>query len=325
MDKRNNSLDMIAGILIVYMIVYHILQWCNLTYVLDNVVFHVFSFFMFWFFFKSGMFYREKLSKDILIWGGKRLIVPFVIFSIVGHLLLCIKLLQEGDYNWMHYVLSPIKSILLNGSLGGNLPLWFLLSLLAVQLIFNYLSKKVNIWLVIFAGYAIACILNIVEYPFPLYLANISLGIAIYGLGYKMKNVQYKNNVFFFAFVVYVVILSLCYSSIDFRANQVAKGLYWIACLYAISGCIIINYLFSLVKVRLKMLEYIGRHSMNYYVMHWPILLLCSIILGKSTSGWNLFVIMGVSCMCIMPIIELLVYSFHGGWIYAETYKKNEL
>ena len=67
MDKRNNSLDMIAGIFIVYMIVLHILQWCNLTYVFGNVVFHVFSFFMFWFFFKSGMFYREKLSKDILI------------------------------------------------------------------------------------------------------------------------------------------------------------------------------------------------------------------------------------------------------------------
>ena len=30
--------------------------------------------------------------------GGKRLIVPFVIFSIVGHLLLCIKLLQEAKW-----------------------------------------------------------------------------------------------------------------------------------------------------------------------------------------------------------------------------------
>lgn len=325
MDKRNNSLDMIAGIFIVYMIVLHILQWCNLTYVFGNVVFHVFSFFMFWFFFKSGMFYREKLSKDIIIGGCKRLIVPFVIFSIVGHLLLCIKLLQEGDYNWMHYVLSPIKSILLNGSLAGNLPLWFLLTLLAVQLIFNYLSKKVNIWFVVFVGYSIACILNMVAIPLPLYFANIALGIATYGFGYKMKNVLYKNNVFYFGFVVYIVILSLCYSSIDFRVNQVAKGFYLTACLYAISECVIINYLFSLTKVRLKKLEYIGRHSMNYYVMHWPILLLCSIIVGKSISGWNLFIIMGVSCMCIMPIIELLVYSFHGEWIFGEKYKKKNI
>ena len=73
MDKRNNSLDMIAGIFIVYMIVLHILQWSNLTYLFGNAVFHVFSFFMFWFFFKSGMFYREKLSKDILIWGGQKI------------------------------------------------------------------------------------------------------------------------------------------------------------------------------------------------------------------------------------------------------------
>ena len=73
------------------------------------------------------------------------------------------------------------------------------------------------------------------------------------------------------------------------------------------------------------MLEYIGRHSLNYYAMHWPILILCSIIVGKSTSGWNLFVIMGVSCICIMPIIELLVYSFHGEWIFGEKYKKKEI
>ena len=199
MTKRIDYLDQVAGILICYMMLMHILLWKKIPLENDSLWLEPLKFFMFWFFFKSGMFYREKLSKDILIGGCKRLIVPFVIFSIVGHLLLCIKLLQEGDYNWMHYVLSPIKSILLNGSLAGNLPLWFLLTLLAVQLIFNYLSKKVNIWFVVFVGYSIACILNMVAIPLPLYFANIALGIATYGFGYKMKNVQYKNNVFVFA------------------------------------------------------------------------------------------------------------------------------
>lgn len=56
----------------------------------------------------------------------------------------------EGDTNWVHYVLTPIKQILLSGSLAGNLPLWFLPSLLAVQLIYAELHKKLqDAWIII--------------------------------------------------------------------------------------------------------------------------------------------------------------------------------
>lgn len=321
MKKRNNSLDLIAGIFIIYMIVLHICQWCSLTYVFKNVIFHIFSFFMFWFFFKSGMFYHEKTSKEVVIWGGKRLMVPFVVFSIIGHILQCIRLLQDKDYNWMHYIFSPIKTVLVDGSIGGNYPLWFLFTLLVVQLIFNYLYlKKINIWFVIVIGFIVAYGLNMLGKTLPLYFANIPLGIATYGIGYKMKNAQYKRSVSILALAVYVVILSFSYSSIDFRVNQVTNGVYIIAFLYAISGCIIINYLFSLTKVHFYILEHIGKHSMNYYVMHWPVLLLCSIIAGDVVNGWNMFMIMGLSCLCFMPAVELLVYHFHYEWIFGEKH-----
>lgn len=226
---------------------------------------------------------------------------------------------KEGDFNWMHYVLSPIKSILLNGSTLGNFPLWFLLSLLAVQLIFNYLSKKVNVWLIVILGFSIAYGLNVLGKNLPLYFANVPLGIASYGLGYKLKETQYRFGVFALACVVFVVILSFFYSGFDFRTNQVTRGLYQVACLYAVSGCIIINYLFARLKIRIRILEHIGRHSMNYYVMHWPVLLICSIVAGRVVSGWCMLSLMVLSCVCIMHIVECLIYHYHSEWIFGEN------
>lgn len=35
-------------------------------------------------------------------------------FSFVGHLLQCVKMFMEGDTNWVHYILSPVKQIMLS-------------------------------------------------------------------------------------------------------------------------------------------------------------------------------------------------------------------
>lgn len=67
--KRNPIIDNIAGILIIYMIVYHIFQWCDLSDINRSYCMLPLSFFMFWFFYKSGMFYKEKTCKEVLLGG----------------------------------------------------------------------------------------------------------------------------------------------------------------------------------------------------------------------------------------------------------------
>lgn len=69
-DKRVTYVDQVSGLLIMYMILYHCLQWSGLNYVNKTYWMFPLSFFMFWFFYKSGMFYREKTCKEILT-GGK--------------------------------------------------------------------------------------------------------------------------------------------------------------------------------------------------------------------------------------------------------------
>ena len=68
--KRNPIIDNIAGILIIYMIVIHVCQWCGIKDIVSSIYMQPLSFFMFWFFYKSGMFYKEKTCKEILLGGG---------------------------------------------------------------------------------------------------------------------------------------------------------------------------------------------------------------------------------------------------------------
>ena len=64
--ERNKDLDFVGGILICHMILGHICQWADMDYKGDCVLY----FFMPWFFYKSGMFFkknsdwREQLRKD---------------------------------------------------------------------------------------------------------------------------------------------------------------------------------------------------------------------------------------------------------------------
>ena len=50
----------------------------------------------------------------------------------------------------MHYVLTPVKELVLGGSIAGNDVLWFLTSLFMVQIIFNELkTRNVMSWLIV--------------------------------------------------------------------------------------------------------------------------------------------------------------------------------
>ena len=70
--KRVDYLDNLSGLLICYMMLYHILLRGLVDCSVDNIWLEPLQFFMFWFFFKSGMFYVPKNSRQILSWGGHK-------------------------------------------------------------------------------------------------------------------------------------------------------------------------------------------------------------------------------------------------------------
>src|SRR5574344_312877 len=84
---RNQGLDTIAGLLIIYMIFGHCSQLAdcreNIIYVYANRLFY---FFMAWFFYKSGMFHNNAKSIEIKK-TALRLLKPYAIYTIMGQVL----------------------------------------------------------------------------------------------------------------------------------------------------------------------------------------------------------------------------------------------
>ena len=69
--KRLDYLDNIAGLLNCNMMLMHILLWKTIPLDNNSLWLEPLKFFMFWFFFKSGMFYRMRTTRGCIIRGGK--------------------------------------------------------------------------------------------------------------------------------------------------------------------------------------------------------------------------------------------------------------
>lgn len=77
--KRDNTLDAVAGLLIIYMMLRHAFEWSGAStdyfYIASS---QVLPFFMAWFFFKSGMFHKSISFADCAKRGLNKLIIPFI-------------------------------------------------------------------------------------------------------------------------------------------------------------------------------------------------------------------------------------------------------
>lgn len=83
--KRNAGIDSIAGFFVLYIAVAHALSLYGITSARDGIFpFPCLYFFMPWFFFKGGMYFRHKEEKTTLVSSYKRLIVPYWVYTAVG-------------------------------------------------------------------------------------------------------------------------------------------------------------------------------------------------------------------------------------------------
>lgn len=144
--QRLEFLDACSGLMLVHMIIGHVLQHGGLyrqgipyDYVLTALFF-----FMPWFYFKAGLFIGKKGDlKSWLIKDCRRLIVPFVVFTILGALIaIPFEMVEDAGRPWWKIMLGPVTSTLRLGSYGGNFALWFLLSLFFTRLTYRLVPER---------------------------------------------------------------------------------------------------------------------------------------------------------------------------------------
>lgn len=326
-DNRNVSLDSIGGLLLIYMIIMHCAIWSD-VFSTFSMYTQFLGFFMPWFFFKGGMFYRPlSLAKDIKK-GYKRLIIPFIYFSIIGTLILWCQYALDGVLNFKRIIMS-IGSVILYGSFPGNLALWFLVSLFVVRIIFNLFFNRITpqhsqlhniLW---GGGITILCISFIPLYFIrlkyqifiPYYFFNISSGLSFYTCGYLLKKFSPNINILLLITTGYILSIIFFSWSIDMRTGNTSNILLFIP--YAILGIITFNNWGGLIFKKPNILSKIGKDTMPYYCMHWCIIEIVALFFPNSKGpDFIYFGCLVLANIILLPIFTKLIYRSRYKFIF---------
>lgn len=265
--ERDNAVDSVAGLMIIYMVFTHV---CQHFHIQDTSFYmsleHILYFFMPWFFYKAGLFFKVSDNKIMFLKSTRRLIIPFIKYSFIGHVCYCLVSFFNGNLHLSTII--PYRILLMHGSIPGNLPLWFLLSLFLCRVILNILlNKAIPISLVAILSLSIAFLLHEIGFVHPFYAANIWTGLFFMSIGYMTNKMILTPPHVILCLIIYSI--SIIYPSfVGMRSNHLYYGFYLLWIVYSLCGIITINLFGDYIR-RIKIFSIIGKYSMQIYCIHW--------------------------------------------------------
>ena len=315
-------MDLISGLFILQIVVMHILQWSGLwgTGTFLDYWDKAFFFFMPWFYFKAGLFLnRKRALNDWIRKDAFRLLLPYVVFSVIGSVVWMGFDLWEGGHPVWKTLLLPAWGIVKNGAPDGNLPLWFLLSLFWSRLFFRLLPERGEVCAFVIAV-VIGAVLSEYSVQLPLSLSTAFPGLAFLLLGRWSRNYitgdkKITGGGICLLLAVYMVSVYFFLPCAGMRSNQFAIGnlsegvSYPVVVSLSWIGCLSLSFVIRLLPFRVSFLEYLGKDSMLFYVAHWIPLLVANrllTLLFPALGTWLLFAYSLVFVFIVLLICVLL-------------------
>lgn len=253
------------------------------------VLFPYLHFFMPWFFYKSGTLFKKRSISEWIYSDIKKLLFPFVIWSIVGYVLWILFEGINGNLCLHHITIDVMQTFIHRGSIFLNTPLWFLLSLFIVRGAANViLQNKENqrefykLLAVIFLGYFLSYMLyRYGQNKFPLYFANCSAGLSFYCLGYLCSKWERQWWLAYPCAILYILDTHFYFGGVNMVFNKLLWGNYLLWMPICLCGIITINNMCRIIcdvlhnltppPIRIHPLESIGHYAMPIYMTHYLI------------------------------------------------------
>ena len=307
-NNRNISFDFISGCLIVYMIFCHIMQWAKLTDCeLYSVLQRILFFFMAWFFYKSGIYVNQIVDlKKYAMKNFRKLLLPALYFTLMGLPFVWYQIYQSGDTNIVHYTLSIAKSFILRGDMSGNLPLWFLVTLFEVKLIFAFLSRIWGGKIIFIVCFLLSGVFSYFDLHKPGFIFSFFTAMTFYSAGYMLANKQYSILIFSFCAILYVASILFFPQMVDIRTCTLIYGNYNIWIIASVAACVTWNNLSKyFVSYVPDIFLQFGKDSMIYYVIHWLAISYSSLLLNlfiTDTFGWVYFSLLSFMVIFFMSV-----------------------
>lgn len=313
MNKRKDYLDNISGLFIVVMILGHIRSLSGYDSSLVSIIELYLRIFMPWFFFKSGMFFKSKGIKNTLLYTAKKLLFPYILFSIIA---IPAVIFKTNNFSPCSFVLEQAKQFILFGCTWANFPLWFLFSLSCVIIIFEIGQRYIHPVCIAIIGFMISYVLNLLDIKMPYYAGNISSGLFFFAMGTIIKEHKFNTKFTFGLFLFYFFILTVYPLHIEMVRNvsEYGKFIFWFP--ISIIGILSFNSCFKLFNKQIPIINYLGKYSMVYYVTHWAILEYFTIFVNtENFSTFTIFISMIITCAITIPFLDFCIRRFGGSWI----------
>lgn len=313
-NQRLTYIDALAGILILHMIfIVHCAKLCGINGMGIDIEMLLMQFFMPWFFFKSGMFFREKSLKKNFKNCFQHLVKPYIIFSLIGWIII---VLVPGLVMYHKTLGSILKDtaqhFIYDGSIRGNYALWFLLSLFFVKVLFPFLRKlRIPTIIIMLGSIVLAFSHNSIFHDLPVYLGNIPNGLFFYSIGVLLARKQFNKKFLITSIIVFIISLPFI-GYLDFRANAIMSGHNnFIATeLFIIAEIIIAENIANKWGEQISLLSRIGSQSMVLYVTHYIILAISFNALRILFNINNPYIMFGINTIILIISLNCICYLF---------------
>ena len=335
MKQRNHAFDFLCGICIIRMVSLHVMAFCG--HADDQWWMEIMQwtyYFMSFFFFKAGYFNKSVLgdSRQYCKDKSKRLLIPYITTGLIGGAIYFSFL--PFIINRFHHPIEPLEwsHIWTTSSFYGNNPTWFLFSFWAAYIAIHFLEKGRH-WLFRRAPHVVLQWSSSLYFVFPIIsyglytlgnplwmsLNNMFMGIFFFELGRAWSRLlgRWKNETAIYISITLILVFiasniifhdaSYVMSNNKFTGNPFVTVVNITVILCGLSGLLIAGGL-----PRIPVINFIGEHSMVFFVSHYPILYyvkymhLCfgRSIFGRYDEALILLPAIFLICAWMVPYIE---------------------
>lgn len=271
--KRIDEIDLLKGIGIIFMITGHI----EFGTIYDK---WIHSFHMPMFYIISGFLFYAKDTQilNYMKRKSKSLLTPYFVFSILHYLLWILICFFKNDISLLN-LLNPIKHIFFINTSGMPISgaLWFLTSLLIVEIIYFILFKFFSVYkrrIIIIIFSVLGCIIpKYFRLPFAMDTSLMGLGLFEIGYTLKKENLTIDNKYFPFFIIFIGSIICFINGYVNVRNGEYANIiLYYICAVLMTIGLFYICKFWVKSKFIKKELRFIGMNSIVYVCLNQLVL-----------------------------------------------------
>lgn len=309
-SARIEWIDLAKGFCIILVVIYHVCKMLDVTYPLWV---QAGAFRMPLYFILSGLFFKQYegfmgfLKRKI-----NKLLIPFLFFLIITSALPYAVLTRQSSF----HVLYAEREVVY------NLPIWFLLCLFEINILFYLIQwvvksilEKGQTAVVIVVSFALGLLgmyLGLREIRLPLYLDTAMSALPFFAFGWWLN--RKTNFLKIPSKRIDVLIIVLCAAIIGIFAvplswlyNLFTPQAMWVAYLCGISGTIMVLLIAKFIK-RLPLVSFWGRYSIIILCIHFPIATVISGLLSRVLSGTPLLLatLFLTLCLChfLIPVLK---------------------